>query len=187
MRREIRFGGFGGQGIISAGMITGKAAAIYDEKNAVLIQSYGPEARGGACSAEVVIENNEIDYPQVTIPEIAVILSQEAYDKYGGDLKEGGTMILEEDLVNGVQEELMEVDYYRIPATQVAENLGNRIVANVIVLGFLVSITAILSRESMKKAILSSVPESTQDLNKKAFDEGIKRGEHLKQKVQISQ
>ncbi|MFP4588601.1 MAG: 2-oxoacid:acceptor oxidoreductase family protein, partial [Candidatus Acetothermia bacterium] len=115
MRTEIRFGGFGGQGIISAGTITGRAASIFSEKNAVLIQSYGPEARGGACSAEVVIEDGAINYPQITVPEVVILMSQEAYEKYGDDIEPGGTLLLEENLIEDY-EIPPEVEVHLIPA-----------------------------------------------------------------------
>ena len=178
MRTEIRFAGFGGQGIISAGNITGKAASIFDDKNAVLIQSYGPEARGGACSAEVVIEDDSIDYPQMTAPQAVILMSQEAYEKFGHDVQEEGIVILEEDLI----EEYSIPDgitSYTLPATKIAEELGHRIVANVVMLGFLVAVLPAVSPEAMKESILSSVPEGTEDLNEKAFEEGLTRGEKV--------
>ncbi len=179
MRTEIKYGGFGGQGIISAGNITGQAASIFGEKNAVLIQSYGPEARGGACSAEVVIENDKIDYPQITTPHILILMSQEAYEKYGEEIQEGGIMLLEEDLIEN-PEVPSGVEGYKIPATKIAEDLGNRIVANVVMLGALVTVTDSVSKESMKEAILSAVPDGTEELNTKAYEKGMEYGLKLK-------
>ncbi len=178
MRKEIRFGGFGGQGIISAGNITGKAASIFEDKNAVLIQSYGPEARGGACSADVVIEDEKIDYPQITVPEVLVLMSQEAYEKYSGEIQDGGIMLLEEDLVEEV-EPPEGVRQYTIPATKIAEDLGHKIVANVVMLGVLVAVTSVLDPEKMREAILSSVPEGTEDLNEKAYESGLDYGKKI--------
>ncbi|MEF8725475.1 MAG: 2-oxoacid:acceptor oxidoreductase family protein [Candidatus Bipolaricaulota bacterium] len=178
MRKEIRFGGFGGQGIISAGNITGKAASIFEDKNAVLIQSYGPEARGGACSADVVIEDEKIDYPQITVPEILILMSQEAYEKYSDDIQDGGIMLLEKDLVEEV-EQPEGIHQYKIPATKIAEDLGHKIVANVVMLGVLVAITSAVEKEKMREAILSSVPKGTKDLNEKAFESGLDYGEEI--------
>ncbi len=178
MRREIRFGGFGGQGIISAGNITGKAASIFEDKNAVLIQSYGPEARGGACSADVVIEDEKIDYPQITVPEVLVLMSQEAYEKYGGEIQEEGIILLEEDLVEEV-EPPTGVTQYTVPATRLAEDLGHKIVANVVMLGVLVTVTSALDPEKMREAILSSVPEGTENLNEKAYESGLEYGKEI--------
>ncbi|MFP4646480.1 MAG: 2-oxoacid:acceptor oxidoreductase family protein [Candidatus Bipolaricaulota bacterium] len=172
MRTEIRFGGFGGQGIISAGTITGRAASIFSEKNAVLIQSYGPEARGGACSAEVVIEDGAIDYPQITVPEVVILMSQEAYEKYGDDIEPGGTLLLEENLIEDY-EIPPEVEVHLIPATKIAEELGHKIVANVVMLGYLTCVTDAITGDSMKEAILSSVPEGTEELNERAFEKGV--------------
>ena len=178
MRKEIRFGGFGGQGIISAGNITGKAASIFEDKNAVLIQSYGPEARGGACSADVVIEDEKIDYPQITVPEILVLMSQEAYEKYSGEIQDGGIMLLEKDLVEETDPP-EGVTQFQVPATKIAEDLGHKIVANVVMLGALVAITEAVNEEKMKEAVLSSVPEGTEDLNEKAFESGVEYGKKL--------
>lgn len=178
MRKEIRFGGFGGQGIISAGNITGKAASIFEDKDAVLIQSYGPEARGGACSADVVIEDEKIDYPQITSPEVLVLMSQEAYEKYGDEIQDGGVMLLEEDLVEA-EEPPDRVRQYTVPATKIAEDLGGKIVANVVMLGVLVTVTSAINWEEMKEAVLSSVPEGTEDLNEKAFQSGLEYGKEI--------
>lgn len=178
MRTEIRFGGFGGQGIISAGNITGKAASIFSDKSAVLIQSYGPEARGGACSAEVVIEEEKIDYPQIMVPQIVVLMSQEAYEKYGQDVQSGGTLLLEKDLIENISVP-QDVSYYFVPATRIAEELGNRIVANVVMLGCLVALKGVVERKVMREAVLSSVPEGTEDLNEKAFSKGYEYGENM--------
>ncbi|MFB6290654.1 MAG: 2-oxoacid:ferredoxin oxidoreductase subunit gamma [Candidatus Bipolaricaulia bacterium] len=172
MRKEIRFGGFGGQGIISAGNITGKAASIYEDKNAVLIQSYGPEARGGACSADVVIEDEKIDYPQITVPEILVLMSQEAYEKYSGEIKDDGIILLDEDLIEETDHP-EGVRQFKVPATKIAEDLGHKIVANVVMLGALVATTEVVREEKMKESVLSSVPEGTEDLNERAFESGL--------------
>ncbi|MFP3952557.1 MAG: 2-oxoacid:acceptor oxidoreductase family protein [Candidatus Bipolaricaulota bacterium] len=178
MRKEIRFGGFGGQGIISAGNITGKAASIFADKDAVLIQSYGPEARGGACSADVVIEDGKIDYPQITVPQVLILMSQEAYEKYSDDVEEGGVMLLEKDLVDE-QAPPDDVSQYKIPATGIAEEVGHKIVANVVMLGALCAITSIVEKSQMEESVLDSVPDGTEDLNKTAMDRGFEYGERL--------
>jgi len=171
MRQEIRFAGFGGQGIISAGRITGRAAVLHDKKHAVLIQSYGPEARGGACSAEVVVGDRPVDYPRVGTPDVAVIMSQEAYEKFGSDVKPGGLLLLDQDLVE--HEEREDVRVVEVPATRIAEELGRRIVANVVMLGALAALWPAISREAMLSAIVEAVPPHTRDLNKKAFEAGV--------------
>ncbi len=172
----MRFAGFGGQGIISAGKITGKAAAIFDGKDAVMMQSYGPEARGGACNADLVISDSGIGYPQLKRPEILVIMSQEAYEKYGQNISPSGTLLIDADLV--VTDEIPPPveRVYSIPATRLANELGRKIVANVVMLGALVAITGIVSGEAMLQAILSSVPPRTKGLNERAYTTGYEKG-----------
>lgn len=174
-RIEIRFSGFGGQGIILAGYICGKAAAIYDNKNSSLVQSFGPEARGGACSAEVVISDEEIDYPHVSSPDITVIMSQEAFTKFGRDVPKGSILIVDPDLVK-IDDAPIGVQTYHIPATRFAEELGKKIIANIVMLGFFTAKSGAVSEESMKKAIESSVPADTLELNLRAFQKGYDYG-----------
>lgn len=170
MRREIRFAGFGGQGVILAGMITGRAAALHDGKEAIVTQSYGPEARGGACSAQLVIDDQPIDYPMVTRPDVLVVMSQEAAQKYTGDLADGCQVLVDEGLVHLPESAPWPV--YKIPATRLAEQLGNRMAANVVMLGFFAAITGAVNRPSMEAAIRDSVKERFIDLNMRAFDIG---------------
>ena len=170
MRREIRFAGFGGQGVILAGMITGRAAALHDGKEAIVTQSYGPEARGGACSAQLVIDDQPIDYPMVTRPDVLVVMSQEAAQKYTGDLADGCQVLVDEGLVHLPASAPWPV--YKIPATKLAEQLGNRMAANVVMLGFFAAITGAVNRSSMETAIRDSVKERFIDLNMRAFDIG---------------
>ena len=176
MRAEVRFAGFGGQGIISAGKIAGRAASIYGGKNAVMMQSYGPEARGGACNADLVVSDAVIGYPQLSQPSILVIMSQEAYEKYGQNIEPEGTMIVDEDLVEFGEIPPTVSDVYSIPATRMADGLGRKIVANVVMLGALAAITEIVSRDAMLDAILNSVPPRTKALNESAFVAGYERG-----------
>jgi len=183
-RVEVLFAGFGGQGIILAGLIAGKAVALYDGKESVHTQSYGPEARGGACSSGVVIDETQVDYPYASSPDILVIMSQEAYDKYLPTIKDQGILIVDEDLVRlDGRAEMLSVkggEIYRVPATRLAESLGNKIVANIIMLGFFVGITGVVSYEAMKKSVLESVPKRFVKLNEKAYDTGFKHGESAK-------
>lgn len=174
----MRFAGFGGQGIISAGKITGRAAAIFAGKHAVMMQSYGPEARGGACNADVVVADSPIGYPQLHTPNLLVIMSQEAFDKYGATIEPDGTLIVDEDLVE-LEENPPVERFYRIPATRMADKLGRKIVANVVMLGALAAITKVVDRDAMREAILSSVPPRTKELNEKAFNAGYERGEEV--------
>ncbi len=171
MRQEIRLAGFGGQGIILAGYIVGKAAALYDDKEAIFTQAYGPEARGGACSAELVLDDVPIDYALVTTPEVLVLMSQEAYEKFGTDIDPSVSVLIESDLVEGAPEE-----WPGIPATRIAEELGTRISANIVMLGFLTGVTGLLSREAMEESVASSVPAKTVELNLKGFAKGYEHG-----------
>jgi 2-oxoglutarate ferredoxin oxidoreductase subunit gamma len=169
---EIRMGGFGGQGIVLAGNILGKAAALYENKNVVFTQSYGPEARGGACSADVVLSNAPIHYPRVTRPQILVLMSQEAKNTYASDLEPEMTVIIDEDLVK-IPEDFPPVKLLKVPATRLAEKLGRRIVANIVMLGFITGATGIVSPEAMRKALLSSIPKGTEELNLAALEKGL--------------
>jgi 2-oxoglutarate ferredoxin oxidoreductase subunit gamma len=175
---EIRFAGFGGQGIIRAGIIIGKAVSIFDKRFATMNQSFGPEARGGACSAQVVVSNDRVLYPYVTTPHVLVAMSQEAFGKYEPELKDNGILIVDQDLVKPGSAR-KGVRLYAVPATRIAEELGNRIIANVAMLGFFTAITGVVSKRAMKQALPSLVPERFVDLNLKAFDEGYRYGQEL--------
>lgn len=178
MRKEIRFAGFGGQGIILAGHIAGKAAAVHDGKEAVFTQSYGPEARGGASAAEVAIDDQFIDYPLISQPDVTAILSQEAYEKYIGEVKEGSLIILEEDLV---ESPLQGDNIYRIPCTRLAEDLGRKIVANIVMLGAFTAASGLISKEAMLESVRTTVPPKTIDLNMKAFEAGYEYAKRQKE------
>ncbi len=170
MRHEIRFAGFGGQGIVSAGRITGGAAVLHDGTHAVLTQNYGPEARGGACAAEVIVSDQPVDYPHITQPDALVIMSQEAYDKFSSRIQEGGLLLVDEDLVE--YGERSDVKVVAVPSTRIAESLGRKIVANVVMLGALAAAWPAVSREAMLNGVLGSVPPHTKDLNQRAFEAG---------------
>src|SRR5512132_2559351 len=116
---EIRIAGFGGQGVILAATVIGKAACIFQEGYSTMTQNFGPEARGGACSAQVVLSDTPVLYPYVTHPDFMVVMSQEAYVKFAAELKPGGTMLIEQDLVR-VQGLAQRVKVYGIPATRMA-------------------------------------------------------------------
>jgi 2-oxoglutarate ferredoxin oxidoreductase subunit beta len=168
---QVRLCGFGGQGIILAGKITGAGVALYDQREVTLTQSYGPESRGGACSAALIVSDNPILYPHVTRPCVMVAMSQEAYATYHGQLAEGGVLLIDTDLVEpdpGADQQVVP-----IPATRIAEQeLGRRIVANIVMLGALAALTRVVSKEALRQAILDSVPRGTEELNMKAFQMG---------------
>jgi len=175
MRTELRFAAFGGQGIILAGVILGEGAVL-DGKNAVQTQSYGPESRGGAAKAEVIIADDEIDYPMVMKADHLVALSQPGYDKYCREIKAGATVIVDEDLVDA-EDHPTAGAFYRLPFTKIADRLGNRIVTNIVMLGSVCAITGVITKESMRQAITADVPEKFLELNLKAFDEGYAVGQ----------
>ncbi len=170
MRHEVRFSGFGGQGIILSAVILGRAAVMYDSKHAVQTQVYGPEARGGASMSALIIDDEPILFPKVTNPDIFVIMSQEGFEKYGADAPDNAVMVLDSSLVHSRP----KCRYIEIPATREAkETLKRDIVANIVMLGALVATTKVVSDSALEKAILDSVPKGTEALNTKAMKKGI--------------
>ncbi len=178
-KTEIRLAGFGGQGIVLAGHILGKAASLYEKVNAVFTQSYGPEARGGACSADVIIAGGEIHYPRVSCPQILVLMSEEAKHTYGSHMSDQAMVLIDEDLVN-LSSVPGKCRLFKIPATRLAEKLGRKIVANIVMLGFITSVTGIVGYEAMKQALFDSIPRGTEELNLKAFEKGFEYGKQVK-------
>jgi 2-oxoglutarate ferredoxin oxidoreductase subunit gamma len=172
---EVKIGGFGGQGVILTGYVIGKAAAIFDQKNATMTQSFGPEARGSACSSQIIVSDQDILYPYVKKPQIMVMISQEAFTKYSPEIDPQGTMIIEEELVK--PEGLPPgVKLFGIPATRLAEELGKRVVLNMVVAGFFTAVTELVGKQAMRKAIETSVPKGTEGLNLMAFEKGYEYG-----------
>lgn len=184
-RTEVKIGGFGGQGVILSGYILGKAASIYDSKHATMIQSFGPEARGSACSAQLIISNEPISYPYIVSPNVMILMSQEAYSKFSPELASGGTLLTEEDLV--VTRNLRkDVLHYSIPATRFAEELGKRLVLNIVMLGFTAAITNIVAADAARNAVKVSVPKGTEELNLAAFNRGFEYGLQLLKKEPVA-
>ena len=171
-RREIRVTGYGGQGVIMTGYIFGKAAAIYDGIHSTMTQSFGPEARGSACAAAVVVDEEIVAYPYLKRTDVLIALSREGYEKYAGELKEDGVLIYDEDLVHPDEKVSAGAKKYGIPATRFAEELGKRIVQNIVVVGFATAVTEVVGKEAAKQAVESSVPPATIDLNLQAFEKG---------------
>ncbi len=168
---QIKVSGFGGQGVILLGTIIGKAAAVYDNKHVTMTRSYGPEARGGACSAQVIIGNQPIDYPYVTCPEVLIVFSQEAYKKNVRDIAEGGILFYEKDLT-AVKKISPIIRTHAIPSIRIAERLGNRVAMNMVMLGFFAKTNHAVSLESLRKAIQTTVPPKLININLAAFEEG---------------
>jgi 2-oxoglutarate ferredoxin oxidoreductase subunit gamma len=175
-RYEIRLAGTGGQGAILAGIILAEAA-IRDGKNAVQTQSYGPEARGGASRSEVVISEGTIHYPKVLEPDITLCMSQEACDRYSGQTRKGGLLVLDEDHVSRAP----TIRAVRVPLTSLARELtGRAITANVVGLGLLGGLTNIVSRGSLEAAVGAHAPRNTEKLNLEALAAGYDAADRLK-------
>lgn len=177
-RYELRFTGSGGQGIITAGIILAEAASIYDGKKAVQSQSYGPESRGGASRAEVIISDEDIDYPKATSIDAMLALTQEACTKFHKDIKSGGLMLIDSDEVKDIPKGDFKVYAFPIIATA-TDVLGKVITANIISLGLLTELTKIVSHDAIEKAVLSRVPAAFLELNKKALHTGFEKGATL--------
>jgi len=170
---EIRLAGSGGQGLVLAGIILAEAAILYDNKNAVNTQSYGPEARGGASKSEVIISEEEIDYPKCEQLDILLCLNQKSLDKYGDELKKGGLLIVDSDLCPEIPEG--EFLFYKIPFTQLArEELKKSFVANIIALGAVGGLTDCINRVALERAVMERVPKGTEELNRKALAVGYR-------------
>lgn len=168
-RQEVRLAGYGGQGIVLAGQLLGKAAALYDGREAVFTQSYGPEARGGASSADLVISDGPVDYPLVSRPNFLVAMFQEAYERYRPEMAPGGLLVIDTDLVKPSAD---EGPYRAVPATRLAEGLGKKIVANVVMLGFFTAVSGLVRREAVEAALRASLAPRLLDLNLRAFSAG---------------
>lgn len=169
-RTEIRITGFGGQGVVLSGHIIGRASAVHAGKHATMIQSFGPEARGSACSTTVAVSETEVLYPYIGRPDVFVVMSAEGYDKYRDELKDEGTLIYEKDLVRPQIKEGQPS--YGVASTRIAEGLGRAIVQNIVMLGFFAAVTKIVSRDAMRDSVAHSVPDGTEELNLRAFDAG---------------
>ena len=171
-RREMRITGYGGQGVIMTGFIFGKAAAIYDDLHSTMTQSFGPEARGSACASALIVDDEFVAYPYLRETDVLIALSREGYEKYADELAEGGTLIYDEDLVQPGDELAAGVKKYGVPAVRIAEELGKRIVQNIVVVGFATAATGVVAKEAVMKAVESSVPPATIELNLQAFEKG---------------
>lgn len=170
-RKEIRITGFGGQGVVLSGHIIGAASSIQSDKHATMIQSFGPEARGSACSATLTVDDDEILYPYISQPDIFVVMSGEGYTKHKDELKDDGVLIYEKDLVNPTLKKGQPA--FGITSTRIAEEvIGRRIVQNIVMLGFFAAVTEIVPREAFRRAVEHSVPPGTEELNLRAFDAG---------------
>lgn len=172
---EIRVAGFGGQGVILAAMIIGKAASIFQDGYATLTQSFGPEARGSACSAQVILSDKPVLYPYITQPDILIAMSQDAHARFTPELKSNGVLLVEEDLVR-ISETDGGIRAHSVPATRLAEEIGKRLVLNIVMVGFFGSVTGVIDPGALRRAVTDSVPPGTEDMNLQAFDKGFNHG-----------
>ena len=175
---EIRIAGFGGQGVILAAAVIGKAAAIFQGAYATMTQSFGPEARGGSSSAQVILSTEPILYPYVTQPDVLVVMSQEAAVRFTPQLKPGGILITEQDMVR-VDKYPRGVRAFGVPATRLAEELGRKVVLNIVMVGFFGAVANLLDPDALRHAVADSVPPALQKLNLQAFDKGFEYGSQL--------
>ena len=182
MLTEIRVAGFGGQGVILAAIVVGKAKAIFQGGYATMTQSFGPEARGGSSSAQCILSDEPILYPYITRPDALVVLSQEAYSRFAPELKAGGILIIEQDLVH-VDNVPVGARVYGVPATRLAEELGRKVVLNIVMVGFFGAVTSLVDADALRNAVKDSVPPALEGLNLQAFDKGFEYGSHLMQKL----
>jgi 2-oxoglutarate ferredoxin oxidoreductase subunit gamma len=176
---QMRIAGFGGQGVVLAGMVIGRAATIYGDKHVTLTQSFGPEARGSTCSVQLIVSPEPILYPYVTRPDILVAMSRDAYTRFAPNLKPGGLLLYEQDLIDP---ELVrsDVSSWGIPATRFAEELGRKVVLNMVMVGFVTAITEITSPEAARRSVGESSPKGTEALNLSAYQKGLEYGRSLK-------
>ncbi len=169
---ELRLSGSGGQGLLLAGIIISEAA-ITEGKNAVQTQSYGPEARGGASKAEVIISDSDIDFPKVTEPDMMLALTQVACDKYAKTLTKKGTLIIDSRIK--VPAGIKAKKIISVPILDTAtEKVGKSIVGNIVALGVIQSVTNVVSKEALEKAVMNRIPRGTEELNRYALEEGYK-------------
>ncbi len=181
-RMEVRLAGSGGQGLILAGLVLAEAAGLHDGRSVAMGQSYGPEARGGASKAEVIISDQDIDYPLATRVDLLLALTQEAADAYSWDLKPGAWIVVDSDLVSHPPSSRAVA----LPFTATARDKLNRpMVANVVALGAICELTGVVSRRALEKALLARVPKGTENLNKKALNAGVKMIKDFQARVQL--
>jgi 2-oxoglutarate ferredoxin oxidoreductase subunit gamma len=177
-RYEVRLSGEGGQGLVLAGKVLAEAAAIYDDMNATQSQSYGPEARGGASRSEVIISDEDIDYPKAVNIDLLLALTQESVNKYHSDLKDDGILLVDSDACTELPSGNFKV--FKVPIIEIArEKVGKVLVANIVALGVITEVAKVVTREAVEAAILARVPKGTEELNLSAFRAGIEAAREL--------
>lgn len=181
-KTEMRVSGLGGQGVILCSTILGKAAALFDNRHATMIQAFGPEARGSACSAQVTISDEPVAYPYVKSPDVLITMSPDAYRLFVAQIKPGGMLLYESDLVTPDAAVPAGVQLLGIPATRFAEEIGRRVVLNIVMVGFFTGVTGLLPRDAVEQAVRDSIPAGTEKLNLAAFERGYEYGLELRNK-----
>lgn len=179
---EVRIAGYGGQGVILAAAVIGKAAAIFQDSYATMTQAFGPEARGGSSSAQVILSTEPILYPYITQPDVLVAMSQESYTRFAPQVKRGGVVIIERDLVT-VDNLPLGDRIYAVPATRLAEELGRKVVLNIVMVGFFGAVADVVDPDALRKAVEDSVPPALRKLNLAAYDKGFEYGATLMKHV----
>jgi 2-oxoglutarate ferredoxin oxidoreductase subunit gamma len=179
-RAEIKIAGFGGQGVIMAGIIVGKAASIFDRHHATMIQAFGPEARGSACSTQVVVDQAPIAYPYIQRPSVLVAFNQEAYELFEPQLRDDGLLLYEEDMVTLHPNQRPTLRTFGVPATRIAEEVGRAMFQNVVMIGFFTAFCDFLSYHAVENAVLDSIPPATKDLNLAALKRGFDHGQKVR-------
>ena len=170
MKYNFRFSGTGGQGLITAGIILAEAA-ILDGKEAVQSQSYGPEARGGSSKAEAIVADEPIRFGRVVCPDVLLVMSQEAANKYTADCNDKSVVVTDNLFVKDVPG--LHKERIDLPITHTATSVcGKALFANIVALGAIVALTHCVSDEALEKAVLNRVPKGTEEANKKALEAG---------------
>ncbi|MGI6574983.1 MAG: 2-oxoacid:acceptor oxidoreductase family protein [bacterium] len=184
MRQEIMLSGFGGQGLVLGGIILAEAAVVYDGKNATHNQSYGPEARGGACRSEVIISDQDIKYPEIQNPDLFLAMTQDAVNKIGNRIKPTGVAIVDPEFVRDLTPLAAAKAVYQVPITQIAREVtGRTITGNMVALGVISTLTGVVGKEAIEAAIMERVPPQTREMNKKALYAGFAAGEEAKKQL----
>lgn len=176
-RYDIRLSGSGGQGLIMMGIILAEAIGVYDGKEVAQTQSYGPEARGGSSKAEVIVSDEEIDYPKAMKVDLLLAMNQKALDEYYQDLKPDGLLIVDSTFVKTVP----SGKAVQIPFTKIARDRFKReMVANIVALGAITELTSIVSKKAIEAAVLDRVPKGTEKLNRDALKAGMAAAKRVK-------
>jgi 2-oxoglutarate ferredoxin oxidoreductase subunit gamma len=175
-RSRIVFSGSGGQGVITAAIILAKAAAVFENKNAIQSQSYGAAARGGATRTDIIISDSEINFPKVVQPNILVCLTQESYNKFSPIIRPGGLLLVDSKYVTIAKK--VDAKHIALPMFDtVVKEIGKPIVFNICMLGTLMGISKLIKPESILKVLETTIPQGFMDMNKRALELGMTMGE----------